>query len=137
MLDMGFEEDILEVQKHLTEGYKSMIFSATVPEFIQQLALKKLNNPILIDLVGTDTNQVPERIINKAVICSSHANKLKHIQTFIENNKDKKILIFTETKTEAKAFEKFTYAHFLTLHGDLEQSARETRLKKYKEKGSS
>jgi superfamily II DNA/RNA helicase len=34
MLDMGFEEDILEIQKHLTEGYKSMIFSATVPPFI-------------------------------------------------------------------------------------------------------
>lgn len=136
MLDMGFEEDIVEIQKHLTEGYKSMIFSATVPGFIQQLALKKMKNPILIDLVGNDTNQVPERITNKAVICANHTNKMKHVQTFIENNKDKKILIFTETKTEAKAFERMTYANFLTLHGDLEQAQREIRLKKYKEKGA-
>lgn len=34
MLDMGFEEDIVEIQKHIPEGYKSMIFSATVPSFI-------------------------------------------------------------------------------------------------------
>jgi ATP-dependent RNA helicase DeaD len=36
MLDMGFEEDIVEIQKHLTRegGTRSMIFSATVPAFI-------------------------------------------------------------------------------------------------------
>ncbi len=58
MLDMGFEQDILEIQKHLTreEGTRSMIFSATVPAFIQELAKKRLNDPILIDLVGDDTN---------------------------------------------------------------------------------
>lgn len=32
-----------------------MIFSATVPQFIQDLAAKKFKNPILIDLVGDDT----------------------------------------------------------------------------------
>lgn len=45
-----------------------MIFSATVPAFIQELATKRLKDPILIDLVGNDTNQVPERIINKAIL---------------------------------------------------------------------
>jgi superfamily II DNA/RNA helicase len=46
----------------------------------------------------------------------------KHIQTYIEANRDKKIIIFTETKQTAKDFEKLQYAQFLTLHGDLEQS---------------
>lgn len=56
MLDMGFEEDIIEIQKNLPEGTRSMVFSATVPGFIQELAAKKFNNPVLIDLVGDDTN---------------------------------------------------------------------------------
>ena len=34
MLDMGFDEDIMEIQKYLPEDYKSMIFSATVPGYI-------------------------------------------------------------------------------------------------------
>ncbi len=35
MLDMGFEQDIFEIQKHLEDGeVNSMIFSATVPAFI-------------------------------------------------------------------------------------------------------
>ena len=34
----------------------------------------------------------------------------KHVQTYIENNRDKKIIIFTETKQTAKEFEKLSYA---------------------------
>lgn len=73
MLDMGFEEDILEIQKSLPESTRSMIFSATVPAFIQELATKKLKDPVLIDLVGDDTNQVPERIVNKAILVKDEA----------------------------------------------------------------
>ena len=81
MLDMGFEQDIIEIQKFLTreEGTRSMIFSATVPAFIQELAKKRLKDPILIDLVGDDTNQVPERIINKAIVVKDEASMMKHV----------------------------------------------------------
>ena len=48
--------------------------------------------------------------------------RAKHIHKFIQENRDKKIIIFTETKQEAKDFEKHSYAEFLTLHGDLEQN---------------
>ncbi len=87
-----------------------MIFSATVPAFIQELATKRLNNPVLIDLVGNDTNQVPERIINKACMVKDEKQMLQHVQNYIEMNRDKKIIIFTETKVLAKEFEKATYA---------------------------
>ena len=87
-----------------------MIFSATVPGFIQELAMKKLKDPILIDLVGDDTNQVPERIINKAVLVKDEEQMFRHVQQYIETNRDKKIIIFTETKQTAKDFEKMTYA---------------------------
>ena len=87
-----------------------------------------MKDPLLLDLVGDDTNQIPERIVNKAIICPNHELKLKHVHSYIEANRDKKILIFTETKTEAKAFETFHYAKFIALHGDLEQGQREKRL---------
>ena len=35
---------------------QTMIFSATVPSYIQELALKKMTDPLLIDLVGTETH---------------------------------------------------------------------------------
>ena len=64
-----------------------------------------MKKPLLIDLVGDETNQVPERILNKAVICKNHNDKMKHVQSYVESNRDKKILIFTETKAEARTFE--------------------------------
>lgn len=39
MLDMGFQDDIMKIQSHISnQNCRSMIFSATVPKFIQQLA---------------------------------------------------------------------------------------------------
>jgi superfamily II DNA/RNA helicase len=48
-----------------------MVFSATVPKFIQDVAMEKMEKPLLIDLVGTETNQVPEKIIHKAFIVTN------------------------------------------------------------------
>lgn len=56
-----------------------MIFSATVPAFIQKLATDRLKDPILIDLVGNDTNQVPERISNTAVLVKDESQMFKHV----------------------------------------------------------
>lgn len=54
MLDMGFEKDIKTIQFSMPDA-QSMIFSATVPQYIQEIAQQKQSDPILIDLVGTDT----------------------------------------------------------------------------------
>ena len=94
----------------MKDGVRSMIFSATVPGFIQDLAAKKLKNPILLDLVGDETNQIPERIKHFAVVVPDEAQMWKHIQTYVENNRDKKMIIFTETKQQARMFENQTYA---------------------------
>lgn len=98
MLDMGFDQDIIEIQKFLPKETRSMIFSATVPKFIQELAAKKFKNPILLDLVGDETNQIPERIIHKAILVQDDESKMKQVEHFVKSNRDKKIIIFTETK---------------------------------------
>jgi len=48
-----------------------MIFSATVPDFIQDLSAKYMTDPLMIDLVGDQAHQIPEGISHKAVITSS------------------------------------------------------------------
>lgn len=51
----------MTLQKYLPNA-QSMIFSATVPQYIQDIAKDKMESPLLIDLVGTDTNQIPDTI---------------------------------------------------------------------------
>jgi len=96
-----------------------MIFSATVPQFIQSLARKRLRDPILIDLVGQDTSQIPTTIDNKLVLCESQTHKKKMMKEYILKNRDKKMIIFCETKRDCAKFEEESYAKFLPLHGDL------------------
>ena len=71
MLDMGFQDDIVKIQEALSEDVRSMIFSATVPTFIQNIAQESMENPVMIDLVGDDENQLPANLRNKAIITSS------------------------------------------------------------------
>ena len=72
MLDMGFDKDLLKLQKFYPNA-QSMIFSATVPQYIQEIARKKMSDPILIDLVGTDSAQIPDTISNNIVLVKDNA----------------------------------------------------------------
>lgn len=75
-----------------------MIFSATVPKFIQKIAEQSMTNPVMIDLVGDQENQLPDTLRSVAVLANSHESKMEQIKQFVLANKQKKILIFTETK---------------------------------------
>jgi superfamily II DNA/RNA helicase len=83
-----------------------------------------MKNPLLIDLVGTDTNQIPERIKNICVLCDSDKKRHAVVRDYILRNKDKKILIFAETKKDCQNFGGLAYAKFTPIHGDLAQNQR-------------
>lgn len=61
---------------------------------------------------------------------------MNSIKNFIGSNKDKKILIFTETKKEANDFGEFKFAKFMPIHGDMSQSQRERSLANFKGQGT-
>ena len=79
----------------------------------------------MIDLVGDTSAQLPAGLKNQAIITSSFANKVAHIKKFVQENKNKKILVFCETKSDVAAFAKYDFARFDLLHGDLSQGQRE------------
>ena len=91
-----------------------------------------MKDPLLIDLVGTDTNQIPDTITNAVVLVSDINQKNSQLANFIANHRDKKMLIFTETKKEARDFENKKFGNFIALHGDLSQSARQHVLNNFR-----
>ena len=115
---------------------QTMIFSATVPKYIQEIATKYMRNPIMLDLVGKDAMQMPDTISNEIILCKDFVAKQAFIKKFIEQNRDLKILIFAETKIEVKRYERHRYATFGCLQGDLEQNARLRILQEYKRPSS-
>jgi superfamily II DNA/RNA helicase len=79
-----------------------------------------MTNPVMIDLVGEDENQLPDTLKTKAIITTGFENKLAHIQQYVSDNRDKKIIIFSELKREVQNFARLEFANFLPIHGDLE-----------------
>lgn len=79
-----------------------------------------MDDPVMIDLVGDSENQLPSQLENVAVLSEDFKQTLAHIQSFVMENPDKKMLIFTETKDQARMFEGLKFARFLPIHGDLQ-----------------
>jgi len=95
-----------------------MLFSATVPPFIQNIARESMENPVLIDLVGDNESQLPSTLRSKAILTDSFENKIAHLKKYITENKNKKILIFCETKRDVEAIGTHDFAKFTMIHGD-------------------
>ena len=116
---------------------QSMIFSATVPLYIQEIARQHMRSPLMLDLVGSDSVQMPDTISNELVLVHDFARAQAQIKRFVSQNRSKKILIFCETKAEVKRYEQQSYAEFGCLHGDLMQGARLRILAEYRKPRSS
>ena len=61
MLDMGFSDDILQIAKLLPDNHQTIMFSATMPDKIQQLARTLLTNPVEVKIaVSNPAEKIPQ-----------------------------------------------------------------------------
>lgn len=80
MLDMGFADDIMQIVKYLPKERQTIMFSATMPAKIQQLAKTILQNPVEVKLA---VSKPAEKIIQAAYICYE-AQKLGIIESLFK-----------------------------------------------------
>ena len=123
MLDMGFSIQINNILKHMQGNRQTMLFSATLPKNIMQLAGKYLNNPERI-AVGTVSN--PADNVEQTV---RYVNDPKKYSALIEelDAREGSVLVFVKTKAKAERIAKKLNQHYHAdaLHGDLRHSKRE------------
>ena len=79
MLDMGFYDDIMQIVKQLPKSRQTLMFSATMPPKIQQLAKAILNNPAEVKLA---VSRPTEKIDQSAYVCYDPQKTplLKHLR---------------------------------------------------------
>ncbi len=124
MLDMGFSDDIMQIIKYLPKERQTIMFSATMPEKIQQLAKTILNNPVEVKLA---VSKPAEKIIQAAYICYE-AQKLGIIQSLFKEQKPERVIVFASSKLKVKEVTKALKRLNLNvgeMHSDLEQSQRD------------
>jgi ATP-dependent RNA helicase RhlE len=97
MLDIGFYDDIMKIVSYLPKKRQTLMFSATMPPKIRELASKILTDPFLIT---SELTKPPEGVLQAAYL-AFEAQKTPLINSLIANKPEcKTILIFTSTKSK-------------------------------------
>ena len=131
MLDMGFSDDIMQIVKVLPKERQTIMFSATMPAKIQQLAKTILRDPVEIKLA---VSKPAEKIIQTAYVCYEQ-QKLGIIQSLFKENAPERVLIFASSKLKVKEVTKALQRLHLNvgeMHSDLDQKQRDHIMHEFK-----
>ena len=131
MLDMGFYDDIMQIVKYLPKNRQTIMFSATMPTKIQQLANNILNNPVEVKLA---VSKPADKIIQAAYVCYEN-QKLGIIRSLFTDEVPERVIIFASSKIKVKEVAKALKQMKLNvgeMHSDLEQAQREAVMHEFK-----
>lgn len=131
MLDMGFSEDIMTIAKKLPKTCQTIMFSATMPKKIEDLAKTLLHDPVEVKLA---VSKPAEKIHQMAYICHE-TQKLGIIKDVFKNADLKRVIIFCGSKMKVKQVAGALQRMKIKcgeMHSDLEQSERDDMMFKFK-----
>lgn len=131
MLDMGFYDDIIKIISHLPKKRQNLLFSATMPPKMKEMAMKVLNDPKEISIA---MSKPAENILQIAFVVYQ-TQKIPLVSYLLKTKKDVRSIIFCSTKLSAKDVSKeLKRAGFEIedIHSDLEQSEREELMLRFK-----
>ncbi len=124
MLDMGFSDDIMKIVSYMPKERKTIMFSATLPPKIRELAKTILRNPAEVNIAISKPN---EAIDQSAYVCYE-SQKLGIIRELFAQPADFKTIIFSSSKLKVKELAhtlKRMKLNVAAMHSDLEQAQRE------------
>jgi superfamily II DNA/RNA helicase len=134
MLDMGFIEDIQTIISYLPKKHQTLLFSATMPKSIRQLAQKILHNPVEISLsISTPAEGVDQKAY--LIFDEQKVKIIKHI--LAERKHFDSILIFTSTKSKISEIVRSLNKNGFPSQGissNLDQNKREEVLRDFRSK---
>lgn len=134
MLDMGFINDVKKIIKLLPENRQTLLFSATMPVAIRELADQFLKKPKFVSV--TPISSTAEKV-NQKVYMVQKEDKRKLLIHLLQEEKIENVLVFVRTKHSADNVVKALKKHEISaeaIHGDKSQSARLRVLDGFKNK---
>lgn len=131
MLDMGFADDILTIQKKLPKTCQTIMFSATMPQKIEELAQTLLNNPSVIKLA---VSKPAEKIRQIAYVCHE-TQKMEIVKDIFKSGNLQRVIIFSGSKQKVKQIALSLNQKKINcgqMHSDLDQAQRDEMMFKFK-----
>ena len=124
MLDMGFFDDIMTIVRRLPAERQTLMFSATLPPKIRELARQILRKPVEINIAVSKPNEAIEQ---SAYVCYEN-QKMGIVRELFSKPTGTKTIIFSSSKQKVKelAFSlKRMKLNVAPMHSDLKQEQRE------------
>jgi superfamily II DNA/RNA helicase len=124
MLDMGFYDDIMTIVRKLPKNRQTILFSATMPPKIRQLAKTIMHNPVEVQIA---VSRPPESIKQMHEFVNEGEKPAK-VQALLEGRELKKVIIFAGKKQRVKDLTRTLRAIHIdarAMHSDLEQNERD------------
>lgn len=132
MLDMGFAPDVKRVVQRLPAKRQSLLFSATMPQEIRDIASNLLRDPI--DVEVTPVASTAERV-DQRVMHVDGANKHRLLVHVLEKHREELVLVFSRTKHGAnRLVQKLDRDGIAAaaIHGNKSQGARTRALEDFR-----
>jgi len=133
MLDMGFIDDVRKIERLCPSEKQILLFSATMPSKVVQLANTILKNPETVDITP---KSAAAQTVSQLLFYVHKRNKMELCLHLLRNNIKGNILIFRRTKFGIAKLEKTLKKNGYkadSIHGDKTQNDREAALNKFKD----
>ena len=131
MLDMGFADDIKMIASKLPSTCQTIMFSATMPDKIEELAKTLLKNPVEVKIA---VSKPAEKIKQSAYVCYE-TQKIGIIKDLFRKGDLNRVIVFSGKKQKVKAINRTLQQMKINsgeMHSDLEQAERDEILYKFK-----
>jgi ATP-dependent RNA helicase RhlE len=134
MLDMGFVRDVRKIVKMLPRERQSLMFSATMPPAIREIAAEMLTNPVQVTVTP---KVVTVEKIAQSVIPVASREKRALLYDLLSDDKDMdRVVVFTRTKHGANKVAEFLAKFGVSasaIHGNKSQGARQAALQGFRD----
>eukprot|EP00443_Scrippsiella_acuminata_P021586 CAMPEP_0115172046 /NCGR_PEP_ID=MMETSP0270-20121206/2615_1 /TAXON_ID=71861 /ORGANISM="Scrippsiella trochoidea, Strain CCMP3099" /LENGTH=710 /DNA_ID=CAMNT_0002584829 /DNA_START=39 /DNA_END=2168 /DNA_ORIENTATION=+ len=138
MLSMGFQEDVEDILSHVPKSAQKLLFSATMPKWVQNLIAKHLQKDHeVVDVVGEGAeNQANANITHECISCApfERGDTLADLCK-VHAGAFGKTLVFTDTKKECDELAQNATLVSMgagVLHGDIPQKVREVTMENFR-----
>ena len=124
MLDMGFYDDIMTIVRKLPKDRQTIMFSATMPPKIRQMAKAIMHDPVEVQIA---VSRPPETIRQRCARLFE-AQKTGFVQLALQGKEMKKVIIFAGKKQRVKDLTRALRTLKIdarAMHSDLEQNERD------------
>ena len=137
MLDMGFQDSIDAIIEQMPKARQTLLFSATFPEQINNIAKRILTDPVTVKVVSAHNNDTIKQSFYKV---ENNEDRMIALRLLLQQYQPESSVVFCNTKREVQEVaDELANRGFsaIALHGDLEQKERDQALIRFSNKSAS